>query len=117
VSNLEKQQEKIAELLKLISENPGLEILPMVDSEIGGDDFSRYSAEWGKAEIDHYYCSDERIYFKSCDFEELVDDFINNNCDNEEYRNISDEDLEKIAESNVESYEWVKAIIVNIDPY
>lgn len=117
MSNLDKQQERVTKLLKLISENPELEIIPMVSSEVGGDDYCSYMATWGKAEIDDYYCQDERIYFKSIDFEDLVNNFMDNNCDEEEYKNISDEDFEKIAERKVDSYEWVKAIIVNIDPY
>lgn len=110
---LEKQQNNVSELLKLIQENPDLEILPMVDSEIGGDDYSYYMAEWGNAEIDEYHHVDERIYFKSEDFEELVEDFIDNNY--EFYKNIDDYKLEELAEREVNNLEWIKAIVVHID--
>lgn len=110
---IEKQQNNVNELLKLIKENPELEIVPMVDSEIGGDDYSYYMAGWGTAEIDEYHCSDERIYFKEQDFEELVDKFIDNNY--EEYNDLTDEELEKLAEEKINNLEWVKAIVVHIN--
>jgi len=111
MNTIEKQQEKITNLLKLISENPDLEILPMVDSEIGNEDYSRTLGEWGTAEVDYYYCSDERIYFKSDDFDELVEGYIDNNF---EVEHVSDEIVET-AQNTVNSYEWTKAIIVNIN--
>lgn len=113
VKGLEKQQSNINQLLKLIKENPELEIVPMVDSEIGGYDYSYYMGEWGTAEIDEYHCSDERIYFKEQDFEELVDEFIDNN--HEEYNDLTDEELEKLAEEKINNLEWVKAIVVHIN--
>lgn len=113
VKKLEKQQNNINQLLKLIKENPELEIVPMVDSEIGGDDYSYYMGEWGTPEIDEYHCSDERIYFKEQDFEELVDEFIDNNY--KEYNDLTDEELEKLAEEKINNLEWVKAIVVHIN--
>ena len=71
MAEIEIQQERISELIKLIQQNPSLKIVPMVDSELGGDDFSYYMGAWGKAEIDEVYHEDERIYFRSYDEEEL----------------------------------------------
>lgn len=114
MSKLDRQQENINNLLLLAKENPDLEIVPMVATEcVFSDDFSSWMAEWGNASIDEYYCSDERIYFKSKDFDELVEDFIDNNF--EEYSDLSDEELEKLAEKTVNGYEWVKAIVVRIN--
>lgn len=114
MSNLEKQQNNVNELLKLIKENPELEIVPMVDSEcVQGDDFSYWMAGWGTANIDEYHCSDERIYFKEDDFEELVDDFIDNNY--ELYGNLGDDKLIELAEKEVSNLEWVKAIVVHVN--
>ncbi|HHX60356.1 MAG TPA: hypothetical protein GX707_06415 [Epulopiscium sp.] len=113
-SVMKANKENIENLLKLIQENPGLEILPMVDSEcVPSDDFSYWMGEWGSAEIDKYYCSDERVYFKGDDFEELVDDWIDNNY--ERYPRASDELIEERAAAEIESYDWVKAIIVKIN--
>lgn len=113
MKGLEKQQSNVNKLLKLIKENPELEIVPMVDSEIGGHDYSYYTAEWGAAEIDEYHCSDERIYFKEQDFEELVNEFIDNN--HEEYNDLTDEELEKLSEEKINNLGWVKAIVVHIN--
>lgn len=109
---LEKQQNNVNELLELIKENPELEIVPMVDSEVGGGDYSYYKGEWGSAEIDEYHCLDERIYFKKHDFEELVEDYIDNNY--EYYRNLGDDELQEIAEREASNLEWKKAIVVYI---
>ena len=63
--------ENINNLLQLIKENPGIEIKPMVDSEVIADDcFSYWCGSWGKAKLDEYWVSDERIYFKENDFED-----------------------------------------------
>ena len=114
---IQTQQEKITNLLKLISENPELEILPMVDSEcVQGDEYSNWLAAWGNARVDYYYSSDERIYFKEYDFDELVENHIDNICDEKEYAYADNEDLQTIGFNAVEAYDWVKAIIVNIDP-
>lgn len=113
MNSLEKQQNNINELVKLIKENPELEIVPMVDSEIGGDDYSYYMGEWGIAEIDEYYCSDDRIYFKEEDFEDLVDEFIENNY--KKYNDLTDEEFEKLAEEKINNLEWIKAIVVHIN--
>lgn len=114
MKKIEKQQENINILLELIKENPELEIVPMVSSDCGGEDYGYYMAEWGTAQIDEYHCSDERIYLKEQDFEELVDEFIDNNY--EEYNELTDEELEKLAEEKINNLEWVKAIVVYIQP-
>jgi len=99
---MKEQQERIKQLVQLISENPTLEILPMVDSDcVPSDDFSYWCANWGEAEIDEYYISDERIYFKSIGYEELVDK--------------TDQETQEAAEYIVNNFEWIKAIVVHIE--
>ena len=115
MKSIEKQQKEVNNLLKLIKENPELEILPMVDTEcVFSDDYSYWMAEWGEARIDEYWCSDERAYFKNYEFDSLVEDWIDNNY--EDYPELSDNELEKIAEEKINGYKWVKAIIVYIRP-
>ena len=112
--NLEKQKKNVKILMDLIKENPNLEILPMVCSEVVFDDsYSTWMGAWGTANIDEYHHSDDRIYFKKLDFEELVEKFIDDNY--EEYPNLTDEELEKLAEKEVNNLEWTKAIVVNIN--
>ena len=108
---IEIQQENINNLIKLAKENPNLEIIPMVDSEVvSSDDFNCWRGKWGKAEIDEIYCEDERIYFKSSDFEELVDEYI------ERYEGhlINEIEIEEWAEEQVKNLPWEKVITVNI---
>ena len=103
--------DNIKKLLLLIQDNPELKILPMVDAEcIGGDDYSYYAADWGRAEVDEYYSCDERIYFKSDDYEELIEKY----CDNEE-TTLTGENLESWATNVVDNLNWIKAIVVHID--
>ena len=114
MKKIENQQENIKNLLQLIQENPELEIIPMVDSEIVADDgYSYWCGNWGTANLDEYWASDERIYFKENDLEDLVQEFIDNNY--EDYPNLSDEELEKVATEKVNSYGWKKAIVIYIE--
>lgn len=117
MNKIEIQKIKTDILINLIKENPELEILPMVDTDcVCSDDFSYWAAKWGIAEVDEYWCNDgrERVYFKSNDFDDLVDEFIDNNY--EDYPDLTDDELRKLAEEKVNSYEWIKTIAVYIGP-
>jgi hypothetical protein len=115
MNGLKKQQERTSNLLQLIEQNPGLEIMPLVDYEcVLGDDFRYWGAEWGESRVDEYYCPDETIYFKENNFDDLVDQYIDDNF--EDYPNLSDEELEKLAKEKVSGYEWKKVIVVYIKP-
>lgn len=96
-------------LFKLISENPNLTIVPMVDSEIVADDgYNRWLGSWGRAYIGEYIVGKESIIFKDDnDIEETVSQMIGWDA----YEAMSDE------EANIAYAElpWIKAIIVNID--
>lgn len=111
---IKRQQENIEKLLELIKENPELEILPMVDSEcVQGEDFAYWMGEWGEAEVDEYFHLDERVYFKSEDYEEMVDTMIGNLDD--DFPNMPDDEIEKLAKNMVDNEAWTKAIIVRIN--
>ena len=116
----EIQQNNIIGLLKLIEQNPDLKIVPMVDGELGGDEFAYWMGSWGKAEIDEVYHEDDRNYFRSTDEEELIEkqaDFIFY----EEYPNHKylNEEESKTVESKakfiVEGLGWDKVIVVKIE--
>ena len=107
---------KILELLKLIEENPTLEIIPMVNTEcVCSDDYSYWSSKWGRAEVDEYYVSDERIYFKSNDSEELIEEYMDNLAE-ELGEESESENIEQYAINKVNKLKWVKAIVVYIEP-
>lgn len=105
------QQERIKHLLQLIQENPDLPIIPMVDTEVVcSDDFGSWLGSWGNARLDEYYHTDDRVYFREYDEEDLEQQIID---DYEE--EITDEELEKKAKEIVASYEWIKCIAVRIE--
>ena len=69
---------KVHALLKLISENPELPIVPMVDSEIVADDgYNRWLGSWGMAHIGEYIVGEESVIFRDDDdVEEAVSQVI-----------------------------------------
>lgn len=110
---IEKQKSSINKLIGLVKANPELEIIPMVSTDVvSNDSFSYWMGEWGEAELDEYYCSEERIYFKSEDFDELVGEEID--LIDLSFSNISDEEIRKLAIDKVNSFKWIKAIVVSI---
>ena len=111
----EKMVNKHIELFKLIQENPELPIVPMVYSEVcGGDDYSFWMGSWVKCSVDEYYCGDERIYFKSVDYEDLVQELIDDNYEGN-WKLLTDNEMDKAAEDIVDNYNWIKCITVRIE--
>ena len=111
---IEKQKQNVNHLFELIKDNPDLPIVPLVATECVHDDsYGYWLNKWGSAEIDEYYVEDGRFYL-SDDFEELVDEWIDNNF--QEYSDLTQEDLEDLAVEEVKKYDWIKAIVVRIEP-
>lgn len=111
---MNKQKANLENLFQLIKENPELPIVPMVDSEIVADDcYSWWMGSWGKAEIDKYLITAERIYLHSLDDEYILEnsDIIEKFVSREEYMSMSGEELKQAYEN----LPWIEAIIVNID--
>ena len=115
INEIELQQKNLNMLLKLMKENPTLRVMPMVEFEVVcSDDYTRWLGRFGKSDIDYAWCDEEEIFFKS----NSVDNLINKRveileCD-ESLKDLSYEELEKIAEKEVEELEWEKVITVNI---
>lgn len=116
-----KHKERIKHLLSLIKENPDLEIVPMVDNEVcGGDDYSTWCGSWGESRVDETYSSDERIYFRSIDDEDLVDQYADNIFD-ELFPNrmsLNDDESEIVNKKAIEivnNLDWKKVIVVSIE--
>lgn len=112
MAKVEKQKEKVNELLELIKENPDLRIMPMVDTEVvASDDWAWWMASWGSASIEEVYSPDDRCYIRSKDEDELVEQLVWN----EEFINgLSEEQAIKKAENEVKKYAWEKVIAVQI---
>ena len=105
---IEAQQVVVENLLSLVQENPELRILPLVDTEcVVSDDYGSWVSRWGTAKIDYVWSHEgsERIFIKSDDFDELVDELTLK-------AYVSEEKANQI----VEEYEWEKVILVNIVP-
>lgn len=108
----------IQELLKLISENPELTVVPMVDSDIVGEDYGRWLGSFGSCCIGEYALYGERFYE---DREEFKEDYLNRNYDvlcnmfkSDPVSNKPNKNLEKYLDE-VANKCFTKAIIVSIN--
>ena len=114
MKQIEQQNKNLAKLLRLMKENPTLRVVAMVDSDIVADDgYSWWSANFGTSMIDYVYETDERIYLKSDDEEELIEletEFLQL----EKGNRLMIYTHEKQAEINVRALSWEKVITVKI---
>ena len=108
-------------LFDLIKENPELEIVPIVDSEVVVEDgFSNWLGSWGKSRIDELWVDEERYYLRADDEEELQD-YFGELVYLEKYPmqcHIGDEESKEIqllADVIVRKLPWKKVIVVDID--
>lgn len=114
-TGIQIQQENLNMLLKLMKDNPTLRVLPMVDTDVVlSDDFTMWAGEFGASEIDYIWGEYERIYFKSIDYDELIDAEIEIIGCNEELKDLTEEQIEHMADKKVENLEWEKVIVVKI---
>ena len=103
------------ELLKLIRENPDLEIVPMVDCEVVAEDFGYWLGHWGSCKVTEYYSGLEYIHFKDDDAEDVLNDMVGckYGCD-KDGRDIYDDLSEEEWDEIFNSLPWVKCIAVYI---
>lgn len=99
------------ELLKLIKENPDLDVVVMVNTQELTYDYGYLLLEKIRAEVTDIYNSpdDETIYF---DKEDIVEELRNYLANNEEYANMSDEEYDKMCEEKAKDYFYKKAIVI-----
>lgn len=112
-------REFVKELLQVMNDNPTLEVLCKVDSEIVG--VEGYAWWLGKlntysgVDIDEYSdCIGETIKFRSDDeYEEWIEDVI---CyDDEQYKELSDKEWNDFCRKKVDEVaNWKKAIFVSV---
>lgn len=103
------------EIIRLIEENPELPIVPMVDTEVVGDDsYGWWLGKWGNAEITEYYLGREGIHFRDDDEEDVLNDLVGckYSCDPQgrDIYDLSDEEWDELYQS----VPWTKCIAVNI---
>lgn len=106
------QKEYINGLLELVKQNPDLPILPMVDSEIVGDDgYCRWMGSWGDSYIGEYIKGREHIYYRDDDDFGEIEELLS-----EEYGHAAFDDMSvEMAKKAYAEMPWIKAIIVAID--
>lgn len=106
------QKEHTEQLFTLIKENPTLRIVPMVLSEIvASDDHGWWMGSFGKSSIEEIYLADERIYIRSEDEDELIENEIE---DLDAQIDLPDDVAREKAKEFVDRYEWEKVIAVKI---
>ena len=100
------------ELRKLIEENPGLPLVFLVYNDEIFYDYGCTVFEACKSRIGTVWFDDERMYD---DKDEVVDDWRDRYCDDEKYKDMSDEEFDKAIEDLVEEeVRHYEAIIVRV---
>jgi len=113
--NKEQRKEARLNLIKLISENPELDVVPLVHNDaVHGDDYGYWIAQFGKAEIVNISFDDERAWILEDDKEELLDSIA------DELFDVWPED-ESMAEQAVTDVfnrrKWERVIAVRINEF
>ena len=107
--------DKVKKLLDLISENPDLRIVPLVEEGIAYDDSCLWwLGEWGTAEVTEIYRGRERLHFRTDDEEDVLCDMVGckfgDTKDGRDVYDLSDEEWTELFNS----LEWEKVIVVYI---
>lgn len=111
---MQKQNENIEKLIQLTKDNPEIEIVPMVNYEVCcGDEFRYWLGSWGEPRLDEIYRTEDYIYFKSTNYDHLIDNAMDDIDFSDEA--LTDEEMEKKAKERVNGYKWEKCIAIYID--
>ncbi len=95
-------------LRNLILENPDLPVLIFCGEEAWNGDWGYTQAEASKGEIETLTLYDDQWLDEDEYREKLSDDL----CDEPEYKDLSDEEYEKMIDEKVKGTEFVKAIVI-----
>lgn len=103
--------------LKLVQENPDLPIKTYISGECCGDDMwyvgEIYDCEVSELALYEPYYSEERYYEKD-DIDDIIDDIYERLCDEEQYSNLSDKELNEICKQKAEELDWQKCIVLYV---
>lgn len=107
--------DKMAKLLKLISENPTLPVVPFVYNEVVAGDYGYWIGSWGDCDVDEYVLIEKNGDTRFCargEQDEIEEYFANEIFYKD--KNLSDEQIEEMAHEQAEALPWKKAILVYV---
>lgn len=98
-------------LIKIIQENPDLDIVVMASTDEFTDEYGSILMEKLNIEVTDIYNSprDEIIYFDKDDVVDELRDFLAND---EEYIDMSDDEYDKVCEEKAKDYFYKRAIVI-----
>lgn len=99
------------DLIKIIKENPNLDIVVMASTQELTDEYGYLLLENIRVEVVDIYNSpnNETLYF---DEEEIVDELREYLSDKEEYTEMTDEEYDKMCEEKAKDYFYKRAIVI-----
>lgn len=99
------------ELIKVIQENKDLDIVVMTSTNELIDEYGSLLMENLRVEVTDIYNSPQEkiIYF---DKDDVIEELQNYFADDEKYKDISDEEYEKICEEKAKDYFYKRAIVI-----
>ena len=95
------------ELLRLIKENPELEVNPMIATYGIDDDFDTYLGYMGTPRVDKYYMGNDRVYLYEYDFEDVTEEYKDSH---DKPKNKTWEEWDDEVDIIVEKFNWIKTI-------
>lgn len=99
------------ELLKLIRENPNLDVIVVASTQELTDEYGWILLEKLRGEVADIYKSPdfETLYF---DKEEIVDKLRDYLADDDKYASMSDDEYDKMCEEKAKDYFYKRAIVM-----
>lgn len=99
------------ELIKIIQDNKDLDIVVMASTDNLIDEYGSILMENLRVEVTDIYNSPQEdvIYF---DKDDIIEELRNYLADDEEYKDISDEEYDKICEEKAKDYFYKRAIVI-----
>ena len=99
------------ELIKIIQDNKDLDIVVMASTDELSDEYGSILMENLRVEVTDIYNSlqEDVIYF---DKDDIIEELRNYLADDEEYKDISDEEYDKICEEKAKDYFYKRAIVI-----
>lgn len=98
------------ELRNLILENPELPVLIFCGEDAWNSDYGYSQGEVKRIEVEELTLYGEQ-WLEKDDYEEELEEGL---CDEEEYKDWSDEEFDRMIKQKVEETEFVKAIVIYV---